>query len=71
MNRNPIQSTNGTLHVKAIDLIGSKIRESTTSMTSVPKPLKFLKPHYPALVDIHKKIIDLDLQVKSTTYALV
>ena len=26
-----------------------EVRTSTSSMTSVPKPLKFLRPHFPAL----------------------
>lgn len=30
----------------AIETMGKEIREATTSMTSVPKPLKFLRPHY-------------------------
>ena len=35
----------------ALDLLRSKLRESTNSMTSVPKPLKFLMPHYKLLKD--------------------
>ncbi|PNH02258.1 26S proteasome non-ATPase regulatory subunit 2 1B [Tetrabaena socialis] len=33
----------------AIDSMISEIRSATASMTSVPKPLKFLRPHYDAL----------------------
>ena len=33
----------------ALDTISSEIRTATTSMTSVPKPLKFLRPHYATL----------------------
>ena len=33
----------------ALELLRSKLRESTNSMTSVPKPLKFLMPHYKLL----------------------
>ena len=29
--------------------VAALIRSATTSMTSVPKPLKFLMPHYPAI----------------------
>lgn len=32
------------------------IRASTTSMTSVPKPLKFMRPHYDTMKQIHKKM---------------
>lgn len=30
------------------------IRDSTTSMTAVPKPLKFLRPHLPALTEVYQ-----------------
>ena len=33
----------------AIESVGKEIRTSTTSMTSVPKPLKFLRPHFEAM----------------------
>ncbi|KAI3425164.1 hypothetical protein D9Q98_008935 [Chlorella vulgaris] len=33
----------------AIEALGTEIRTATSSMTSVPKPLKFLRPHYAAL----------------------
>lgn len=31
------------------------IKESTTSMTAVPKPLKFLRPHYSLLTELYEK----------------
>lgn len=37
----------------AIDDIGKEIRAATTSMTAVPKPLKFLRPHYSTVKDTH------------------
>ncbi|KAK9860437.1 hypothetical protein WJX84_011035 [Apatococcus fuscideae] len=40
----------------ALDGIGKEIREATTSMTSVPKPLKFLRKHYPGLVQHFKTL---------------
>jgi 26S proteasome regulatory subunit N1 len=33
----------------ALESIRVEIRSATSSMTSVPKPLKFLRPHFPAL----------------------
>lgn len=33
----------------ALETIRSEIRSATSSMTSVPKPLKFLRPHFPLL----------------------
>ncbi|CAM9204623.1 unnamed protein product, partial [Choristocarpus tenellus] len=38
----------------ALKHLSSEIRSATTSMTSVPKPLKFLRPHYAQL----KKVYD-------------
>jgi hypothetical protein len=36
-------------------MIKTEITEATSSMTSVPKPLKFLTPEYSKLVDAFKK----------------
>lgn len=40
----------------AVDEIGRQIREATTSMTSVPKPLKFLRPHYADIKAAHASV---------------
>ena len=32
-------------------------------MTSVPKPLKFLRPHYGTLKEFHKNMAESDLKV--------
>jgi 26S proteasome regulatory subunit N1 len=34
---------------KALDVIVTELRTATSSMTSVPKPLKFLRPHFAAI----------------------
>ena len=34
------------LYTPALESLRTLIRTSTSSMTSVPKPLKFLRPHY-------------------------
>jgi 26S proteasome regulatory subunit N1 len=39
--------------LNALEHLRSEIRTATTSMTSVPKPLKFLRPHYQTLKDAH------------------
>ncbi|KAG9149835.1 hypothetical protein Leryth_024664 [Lithospermum erythrorhizon] len=39
-----------------------EIRTSTSSMTSVPKPLKFLRPHYGTLKNYYEKMTDFDLK---------
>lgn len=43
------------LYNKALDTLKTFIKESTTSMTAVPKPLKFLRPHYPSLTELYDK----------------
>lgn len=35
-----------------------EIRESTSSMTSVPKPLKFLRAHYPGMKEFFEEMMD-------------
>eukprot|EP00560_Eucampia_antarctica_P009175 CAMPEP_0197828070 /NCGR_PEP_ID=MMETSP1437-20131217/4713_1 /TAXON_ID=49252 ORGANISM="Eucampia antarctica, Strain CCMP1452" /NCGR_SAMPLE_ID=MMETSP1437 /ASSEMBLY_ACC=CAM_ASM_001096 /LENGTH=940 /DNA_ID=CAMNT_0043429157 /DNA_START=177 /DNA_END=2999 /DNA_ORIENTATION=- len=41
------------LRLKALDVIVTELRSATSSMTSVPKPLKFLRPHYSDTKDLH------------------
>lgn len=45
-----------SLHVPALEALRSQIRSATTSMTSVPKPLKFLRKHYDHLKDLYTKM---------------
>lgn len=47
-----LTESNTQLHRAALDALTGLIRTSTTSMTAVPKPLKFLKPHYAQLVEV-------------------
>ena len=51
------------LHRPALETLRTLIRTSTSSMTSVPKPLKFLRPHYPALQSIHSAMNEADNKV--------
>lgn len=44
----------------ALDSMRQEIRTSTSSMTSVPKPLKFLRPHYGTLKSFYETMDDLD-----------
>ncbi|KAK9718881.1 Proteasome/cyclosome repeat [Popillia japonica] len=50
------------LYVPALRTLGNQIRASTTSMTSVPKPLKFMKPHYGTMKQVYEKIVDADIK---------
>lgn len=47
-------------------MIKTEITEATTSMTSVPKPLKFLTPLYSKLVETHKNYAGSDAFKVST-----
>jgi len=44
-----LKESNNSLYRPALETLRTLIRTSTSSMTSVPKPLKFLRPHYPDL----------------------
>ncbi|ODN05575.1 26S proteasome non-ATPase regulatory subunit 2 [Orchesella cincta] len=46
------------LYQQALVQMSNLIKASTTSMTSVPKPLKFLRRHFPALKEIYEKITE-------------
>uniref|UniRef100_A0A665TWY9 26S proteasome non-ATPase regulatory subunit 2 n=1 Tax=Echeneis naucrates TaxID=173247 RepID=A0A665TWY9_ECHNA len=49
-----LSEKNTALHRPALEELRRLIRSSTTSMTSVPKPLKFLRPHYGKLKEIYE-----------------
>ncbi len=53
-----ILETDIALRNTALDAIGTHIRESIGTMTSIPKPLKFLKAHYPSLKEAHAASMD-------------
>jgi 26S proteasome regulatory subunit N1 len=44
------------IRLKAIDVIVTELRSATASMTSVPKPLKFLRPKYDILKGYYNSI---------------
>lgn len=50
-----LQEDEGTgLHEQALNHLVTEIRSATSSMTSVPKPLKFLRPHYDSLKVVYE-----------------
>ncbi|ESO97305.1 hypothetical protein LOTGIDRAFT_187615 [Lottia gigantea] len=55
-----LKESDQKLYKNALESLRTLIRASTTSMTSVPKPLKYLRPHYDSLKEIHEKIKDKD-----------
>lgn len=42
------------LRQQAIDIIKTEVSGATSSMTSVPKPLKFLTPMYPKMTEAYQ-----------------
>ena len=58
------QENNVDLYRPALETLRLKIRESTSSMTSVPKPLKFLRPFYNDMIVIFEKINDAHNKVR-------
>ncbi|KAG5447498.1 26S proteasome non-ATPase regulatory subunit 2 [Clonorchis sinensis] len=53
-----LEESDVSLHKPALESMCNLIKSSTTSMTSVPKPLKFMMPHYSKLKEIYEKISD-------------
>lgn len=53
-----LQESQADLYMAALEALRSLIRASTTSMTSVPKPLKFMRIHYDSMKEIYKKMPD-------------
>ncbi|CAA7268438.1 unnamed protein product [Cyclocybe aegerita] len=49
-----LKESNTELYRSALETLRTLIRTSTSSMTSVPKPLKFLRPHYPDLQALYE-----------------
>jgi 26S proteasome regulatory subunit N1 len=43
---------------EGVEILSGDIRQATSSMTSVPKPLKFLSPHYDTLRNAHSNMED-------------
>ncbi len=59
-----LKENDTNLYRPALETLRQKIRESTSSMTSVPKPLKFMRPFYNDMITIYEKIRDVHNKVK-------
>ncbi|KAF2283257.1 hypothetical protein GH714_043609 [Hevea brasiliensis] len=57
-----VQDPDPGLQKVALESMRQEIRTSTSSMTSVPKPLKFLRPHYGTLKSYYETMADSDLK---------
>jgi len=49
----------------ALDEIVKEVQAETTSLTTVPKPLKFLSKHYARICELYEQINDAAFKVKS------
>ncbi|OAY34004.1 hypothetical protein MANES_13G142400v8 [Manihot esculenta] len=57
-----VQDPDPGLQKVALESMRQEIQTSTSSMTSVPKPLKFLRPHYETLKSYYATMLDSDLK---------
>ncbi|KAL8031536.1 hypothetical protein ABFX02_13G032500 [Erythranthe guttata] len=57
-----VQDPDPGLQKVALESMRQEIRMATSSMTSVPKPLKFLRPHYGTLQAHYENMVDSDLK---------
>ncbi|GAA5984774.1 hypothetical protein JCM10908_003499 [Rhodotorula pacifica] len=64
-----LKESDSSLYRPALESLRTLIRTSTSSMTSVPKPLKFLRPHYAELQKIQASWPDHPVQSTSAAIA--
>lgn len=57
-----LKEDDASLYDASLNALKESIKNSTSSMTAVPKPLKFLRPAYPDLCAIYDKWTDLNLK---------
>lgn len=57
-----LQENDHRLYLPALQALSNHIKASTTSMTSVPKPLKFMKPHYDTMKQVYEKITEVSVK---------
>lgn len=55
-NKEREASVTPPIQLKALEVIVNELRTATSSMTSVPKPLKFLRPHFTVLKDTYNSL---------------
>ncbi|KAJ3556014.1 hypothetical protein NPX13_g10230 [Xylaria arbuscula] len=49
-----LKESNASLYKPSLEAMKDSIKTSTSSMTAVPKPLKFLRPHYEPLTQLYE-----------------
>eukprot|EP00730_Choanoeca_flexa_P015053 TRINITY_DN6813_c0_g1_i1.p1 TRINITY_DN6813_c0_g1~~TRINITY_DN6813_c0_g1_i1.p1 ORF type:complete len:889 (+),score=302.50 TRINITY_DN6813_c0_g1_i1:154-2820(+) len=55
-----LEDQDASLHKPALESLRTHIRTATSSMTSVPKPLKFLRTHYDRIKAVYDTITDAE-----------
>lgn len=51
-----IEADSEEVQLEHLNNLKKEVKESTTSMTSIPKPFKFIKPHYEDLVKFYEEL---------------
>ena len=59
-----LKEDDAKLYEASLNIMREKIRSSTSSLTSVPKPLKFLRNHFDSLKEVHTKLSKLDFKIR-------
>ena len=55
----------------ALTSLESEVRNATTSMTSIPKPLKFLKPHYSTIKTLYSSLTSSSFKARLANFISV
>ena len=55
-NKDQEAAVTAQIRLNALDVIVTELRTATASMTSVPKPLKFLRPHFASLTELYTAV---------------
>ena len=58
-NKDKEEAVTAQIRLNALDVIVTELRTATASMTSVPKPLKFLRPHFASLTEVYTSVESL------------
>lgn len=59
-----LSESDDSLYKPALEAIKDSIKTATSSMTAVPKPLKFLRPHYEKLEKLYESWPEGDHKVR-------
>jgi len=64
-----VQDKDAGVQKLALEALRQEIKSSTSSMTSVPKPLKFLRPHYSTLKTFFSTVSEGETKVGNNSKA--